>query len=38
MNYNEFLHTKVDVEPVRGFEVQLEDINPALKPHQRDVV
>ena len=38
MNYNEFLHTKVEVAPVSGFEVQLEDIHPALKPHQRDAV
>jgi len=38
MNYNEFLHTKVEVAPVSGFEVCPEDINPALKPHQRDAV
>ena len=38
MNYNEFLHTKVEVAPVSGFEVRPEDINPALKPHQRDAV
>lgn len=38
MNYNEFLHTKVQVAPVSGFEVNPEDINPALKPHQRDAV
>ena len=38
MNYNDFLHTKVEVAPVSGFEVQPEDINPALKPHQRDAV
>lgn len=36
MNYNEFLHTKIEVAPVSGFEVRPEDINPALKPHQRD--
>lgn len=38
MDYNEFLHTKVEVAPVSGFEVRPEDIHPALKPHQRDAV
>jgi len=38
MDYNEFLHTKVEVAPVSGFEVQEADIHPALKPHQRDAV
>ena len=38
MNYSEFLHTKVEVAPVSGFEVRPEEINSALKPHQRDAV
>lgn len=38
MNYNEFLHTKVEVAPVSGFEVRPENVHPALKPHQRDAV
>lgn len=38
MNYNEFLHTKVEVALVSGFEVRPEDIHPSLKPHQRDAV
>lgn len=38
MNYNEFLHTKIEIAPVSGFAVRAEDINPALKPHQRDAV
>ena len=38
MNYDDFLHSKVQVAPVSGFEVQPENINPALKPHQRDAV
>ena len=38
MNYNEFLHTKVEVAPVSGFEVRPEEIHPSLKPHQRDAV
>lgn len=38
MNYDEFLHSKIEVAPVSGFEVRPEDIHPALKPHQRDAV
>ena len=38
MTYDDFLHTKVEVAPVSGFEVRPEDISPALKPHQRDAV
>lgn len=38
MDYNEFLHSKVEVAPVSGFSVTPEQINPALKPHQRDAV
>ena len=38
MNYDDFLHSKVQVAPESGFDVQLEDINVALKPHQRDAV
>ena len=38
MNYNEFLHSKIEVAPVSGFEVGVEQIHPALKPHQRDAV
>ena len=36
MTYNDFLHTKIEVAPVSGFEVRPEAINPALKPHQQD--
>ena len=36
--YDDFLHSKVQVAPISGFEVKPEDINPALKPHQRDAV
>ena len=36
MNYDDFLHSKIEVAPVSGFEVRPEDIHPALKPHQRD--
>ena len=38
MTYDAFLHSKVQVAPVSGFAVRPEDINPALKPHQRDAV
>ena len=38
MNYNEFLHSKVQIAPTSGFEVRPENINPALKPHQMDAV
>ena len=38
MNYNDFLRSKVQVAPVSGFEVRPEDVQPSLKPHQRDAV
>ena len=38
MDYNEFLHSKIEVAPISGFEVRAEDVHPALKPHQRDAV
>lgn len=38
MNYREFIESKIDIAPETGFEVAPEEINPALKPHQRDAV
>lgn len=38
MNYDDFLHSKVTVAPVSGFEVRPEDLSDCLKPHQRDAV
>ncbi len=38
MNYMEFLKSKVIQAPVSGIEVSPDEINPALKPHQRDAV
>ena len=38
MDYNEFLHSKIEIAPVGGFEVDPNDVNPALKPHQKDAV
>lgn len=36
--YIKFLRSKIDIAPETGFAVQPEEINPALKPHQRDAV
>ena len=38
MTYKEFLLTKVELAAESGFEVSPEQINLALKPHQRDAV
>ena len=38
MNYLEFLKSKIEIAKDSGFEVSKEEINPALKPHQRDAV
>ncbi len=38
MNYTEFLNSKVCVSPDTGFVVDPKEVNPALKPHQRDAV
>lgn len=38
MDYKEFLKTKIELASESGFNVQEENINPALKPHQRDAV
>ncbi len=35
MTYKEYLESKITTAPVSGFEVQDDEINPALKPHQR---
>lgn len=36
--YDNFLHSKIEVAPVSGFQVPEADLNPALKPHQKDAV
>lgn len=36
--YYDFLKSKIDIAPESGFEIQPNDVNPALKPHQRDAV
>lgn len=35
MNYKEFLEKKIDIAPLSGIEVTEEELNPALKPHQK---
>lgn len=36
--YEEFLRQKIKLASFKGFDVPLEQINPALKPHTRDIV
>ena len=38
MNYLEFLKSKIELAPESGFEVNENEINSALKPHQKDAV
>ena len=38
MNYTEFLKSKIEIATDSGFEIPPEEINSALKPHQRDAV
>ena len=38
MDYNEFLHTKIVTAPESGFDVQPDEVNANLKPHQKDAV
>ena len=36
--YQTFLESKIVTAPVSGFHVEQKDLNPALKPHQKDAV
>ncbi len=38
MDYINFLHTKIEVARQTGFEIDPCEVNPILKPHQRDAV
>ena len=38
MTYQEFLKSKVELAAESGFDVSLEDLNPALMPHQKIAV
>ena len=33
--YDQFLDDKIEVAKESGFEISLDEINPALKPHQK---
>ncbi|WP_207642623.1 hypothetical protein [Ruminiclostridium josui] len=35
MSYMEFLKRKMDIAPETGFDIDISEINPALKPHQK---
>lgn len=37
-SYNDFLESKIITAPNSGFDVDIAEINPVLKPHQRDAV
>jgi len=37
-DYSNFLRAKIRLAPAKGFDVPLEQINPNLKPHTRDIV
>lgn len=37
-SYIDFLKSKIEVAPVSGFDIGADEVNPALKPHQRDAV
>lgn len=38
MNYIDFLKSKIEIAKDTGFDIDLDKINPILKPHQRDAV
>lgn len=38
MNYDEFLRNKIQMAPQSGFDIDQSEINPLLKPHQKDIV
>ena len=38
MNYMDFLKSKMVIAPESGFDIDPSEVNPALKPHQRDAV
>lgn len=37
-SYIDFLKSKIEIAPVSGFDIGADEVNPALKPHQRDAV
>lgn len=38
MNYIKFLESKIDIAPETGLSISPDEVNPVLKPHQRDGV
>lgn len=38
MNYIDFLKDKIDIAKDSGFKISADEVNPILKPHQRDAV
>ena len=38
MDYQEFIKSKIAISKPAGFEISQEEINPMLKPHQKDIV
>ena len=38
IDYQEFLKEKVSISQLKGFHVEQSEINPLLKPHQKDIV
>ncbi len=38
MDYTEFLRSKIEIAKETGFDIAREEINPILKPHQKDAV
>ena len=38
MNYIDFLKQKIEIAPESGLDVSADDMNPAMKPHQKDAV
>ena len=38
MTYHQFLESKIETAPVSGFDISREELNQALKPHQKDAV
>ena len=38
IGYEAFLREKIRLAPLSGFECEAHEVNPLLKPHQRDIV
>ena len=38
LKYIEFLKSKIEIAPENGFDIELDNINPICKPHQKDVI